>query len=632
MKSTGNYYKIFILLLTGYLSQCTDSQRLSDSIKVSKEGINGVYIKRNGSTLVVYGDPDNKIRRADIILFTHFRRDVIWAGISLAENGSSVIVPYKERSYFSDADSLWKNMSEARFHDYYCQTSKISFRPIKVHKAVKGGDIITWQDIEIKVLDTPGYTRGSVTYIMDIDEKRFAFTGDLIYSDGKILDLYSFQDSLRSIRGYHGYATRLGQMISSLQAIADEKPDIIIPARGPIITDPDVSIGELIRKIRSVYQNYLEISAYRWYSQERMDLLTEHVLGPDSHIDSMSFAVTEKNPPEWYVHINNSNLVFADDSSAFLIDCGVTGTFRRLVDLKQSGRLKSLDGIFITHYHDDHTNNINDVLKEFECPVYATRELEDILKNPGAYDMPCLTTESIQGLYIMQDGQKILWKDFTLTFRYFPGQTLYHDALLFEKSNGEAIFFIGDSFTPSGIDDYCLLNRNFLHQGTGYFYCLDILKNLPGNVLLSNQHVEPLFAFSKQQLDKMTNVLQERTSFLKELLPWDNINYGIDEQWARIYPYARKYTCGSTAEFSVKIFNHSDVVNTYYINPDVPEGFDTKPASSSLKIQPRTEGEQIFKVRIPEQIPAGLFMVSADISTGNLDLRRWSEAMIEVIK
>jgi glyoxylase-like metal-dependent hydrolase (beta-lactamase superfamily II) len=118
---------------------------------------------------------------------------VIWAGISLAENGSSVIVPYKERSYFSDADSLWKNMSEARFHDYYCQTSKISFRPIKVHKAVKGGDIITWQDIEIKVLDTPGYTRGSVTYIMDIDENRFAFTGDLIYSDGKYLYLYSFR-------------------------------------------------------------------------------------------------------------------------------------------------------------------------------------------------------------------------------------------------------------------------------------------------------------------------------------------------------------------------------------------------------------------------------------------------------
>jgi len=190
------------------------------------------------------------------------------------------------------------------------------------------------------------------------------------------------------------------------------------------------------------------------------------------------------------------------------------------------------------------------------------------------------------------------WKDFTLTFRYFPGQTLYHDALLFEKRNGEAIFFIGDSFTPSGIDDYCLLNRNFLTHGTGYFYCLDILKNLPGNVLLSNQHVEPLFSFSGQQLDQMTNMLQDRTSLLKELLPWDNINYGIDEQWVHIYPYAQKATPGAIIECSVKIFNHSDVVNTYLLNPEVPDGFDLEPELSSIFIQPRTEGEQIFKIRI----------------------------------
>jgi len=81
------------------------------------------------------------------------------------------------------------------------------------------------------VLNTPGYTRGSVAYTMDLDGKKYAFTGDLITGDGKIPDLYSFQDSLDNIAGYHGYATRLGQLISSLQLIAGQKPDIIIPAR-----------------------------------------------------------------------------------------------------------------------------------------------------------------------------------------------------------------------------------------------------------------------------------------------------------------------------------------------------------------------------------------------------------------
>jgi uncharacterized repeat protein (TIGR01451 family) len=362
-----------------------------------------------------------------------------------------------------------------------------------------------------------------------------------------------------------------------------------------------------------------------------MNIMSDHVLGPDSHVDWMPYAVIEKNPPPWYMHISNTNLIIADDSSGFLMDCGAGGTFEKLVRLKQSGRLKSIDGIFITHYHDDHTNYINNVAKEFGCPVYATTELKEILENPGAFNLPCLTTESITNLNIMQDGQKMPWKDFTLTFRFFPGQTLYHDALLFEKSNGESIFFIGDSFTPSGIDDYCLLNRNLLHPGTGYLYCIDILKKLPENVLLANQHVEPLFSFSKQQLIRMTDLLLERNSLLKDLFPWDNENFGTDEQWVSVYPYSQKVTPGETVEYTVRIFNHSETIKTYIIDPDVPEGFYLNPETASIVIKPQTEGEQSFEIRVAKEAKPGISLMLTGIKTGNWDLREWSEALIDVL-
>jgi glyoxylase-like metal-dependent hydrolase (beta-lactamase superfamily II) len=281
-----------------------------------------------------------------------------------------------------------------------------------------------------------------VSYIADIDNKRFAFTGDLIYGDGKIFDLYSFQDSLKGILAYHGYAVRLGQLISSLKLIAEQKPDYIIPARGPVIRDPDASIQKLLSRIKLLYQNYLSISAYRWYSKERIEIMSDHVLGPAARSDQMPFSsVIEKNPPLWYYHFSNSNIVFADDSSAFLIDCGTKSAFDKLLKLKQSGRLKSLDGIFVTHYHDDHTDFINDVVKEFNCPVYVTKELKDILEFPSAYQMPCLTTHPLTNLTIAANGQKMSWKNFTLTFLYFPGQTLYHYAVLFEEKNGRTILF-----------------------------------------------------------------------------------------------------------------------------------------------------------------------------------------------
>ena len=611
--------------------QCSDVQKISQSVRIISGAVNGVVIEKNGKKLVVYGDPKDNIRSADMVLFTDFRRDVVWAGRNLVHNGSLAIVPAAEKSYFTSGDSIWTKFTLTRFHDYYCQTTKIGILPLKVHRFVKGGEILKWQDIEIKVLNTPGYTRGSVSYIVDIDKKRFAFVGDLIYGDGKILDLYSLQDSLRGIGGYHGYAVRLGQLVSSLQLIAGQKPDFIIPARGPIISNPDSSIQKLIQRVRSVYRNYLSISAYRWYFPKRMDIMSDHVLGPSALIDWMPYsAVIQKNPPSWYFHFSNSNLVFADDSSAFLIDCGSKGAFSDLLKMKQSGRLKSIDGIFITHYHDDHTNFINDVVREFHCPVFITEELKDILENPSAYHMPCLTTGSVQNLKIMQNGAKINWKDFTLTFSFFPGQTIYHDAVLFEKQNGEAIFFIGDSFTPSGIDDYCLLNRNFLHPGTGILYCLDILKKLPDNVLLANQHVEPLFAFSRQQLEYMTNLLLERNDIFKDLFPWDDINYGVDEQWVRIYPYGQKANPGETVECTVKILNHSNVPKTFLIQPELPKGLSVEPNIASLVIEPQTEGEQTFKIMVSKLVQPGISLITVNLKFDGWDLREWSEALIEI--
>ena len=259
--------------------------------------------------------------------------------------------------------------------------------------------------------------------------------------------------------------------------------------------------------------------------------------------------------------------------AAFMIDCGTRKDLEEVRKLKASGRIKSLDGIFITHYHYDHTDFVNDAVKEFGCPVYVTQELKGILEDPGAYHMPSMTSAGIPNLTIMKEGQKMSWKDFEMTFVYFPGQTLYHDGLLMEKSNGEAVFFTGDSFTPAGIDDYCFQNRNILHEGTGYLYCLEVLKKLPPNVLLSNQHIKPLFRFSPQQLDHMTTVLRERNDIIKDLLPWDDVNYGTDDQWAWIYPYGQKVKGGQTVECTVKIFNYSEVAKTFRVVPKVPSGF-----------------------------------------------------------
>ena len=607
--------------------------KLSPHVTVHQNSTNGVFITKDGRTLVVYGDPGGKMKKADMVLFTHNRRDVVWSGRELVGNDAVSIVPAKEADSFSKADNFWTSFTKARFHDYHQQTTKIPIKPLRVDHKVNEGDTNNWQDLQVKVLDTPGYTRGAVSYFVKVDDIRYGFVGDIIYGDGQLFDLYSLQDAVpdAKIGGYHGYAGRLGELINSLRKVSSQKPDILVPARGPVIKNPKAAIELLIQRLQAAYKNYLSINAGHWYFKDNCEVLAARVLEPDDKVDWMPYATTiRKKPPSWIVPIHNSRLVLSEDGTGFLIDCGSRAIIEEIIKLREAGKLTKLEGLFITHYHNDHTNEINELLRQFKCPVYACQDSKDILENPGAYRLPCLTSQGVPNLIAVPDGHKMRWKEFNLTFYYFPGQTLYHDAMLVEKDDGEKIFFIGDSFTPSGIDDYCLQNRNLLHPGMGYFYCLDFLRKMPPDYLLINQHVVEPFRYNQEQIQHMIAKLEKRKRILAKLFPWDEPNYGIDERWARIYPYGQKIKPGQNAEITVKIFNHSNSSHTFTVSPNVPKEFRLKPKKASINIQPRKEGEARFEIVVPNNISKKVYVLTSDIKFDKWDLRHWSEAILEV--
>jgi len=256
--------------------------------------------------------------------------------------------------------------------------------------------------------------------------------------------------------------------------------------------------------------------------------------------------------------------------------------------------------------------------------------LADVLEHPEIYRLPAMTANRIANVTSLADGQRIRWKEFVLTSYYFPGQTLYHGALLVERDDGQKIFFIGDSFTPSGMDDYCLLNRNLLHKSTGYFYCLDLLLKMPQDYLLVNQHVVETFRFNKPQLEHMAEVLAKRTEILADLFPWDEPNFGIDERWARMHPYSQKVRAGQELEIMVKILNHSSSSKVFTVRPSVPDGFGVKPEEVSRNIEPRKEAGIRFAVTVPSDISESLCVVTCDIGFDKWDLRHWCESMLEI--
>ena len=595
--------------------------------------VNGVLIEREGKSLSVYGDPSGKEAIPEMVLLTHARRDVTWAARGLVQRGAQVVAPEKEAEFLTQPEKFWSELREKRFHDYAQQSTKVPVEPISVSRAVKAGDTFTWADLSIRVLDTPGYTRGAVSYLVELGGKKVAFTGDLIRDDGKLQDLFSLQDAIREAKvgGYHGWAGRLGELVASLDRIAAEKPDLLVPVRGPVIHDPQAAISRLQHRIRAVYSNYLSIDALRWYfKDDHIRAKARRVLGPDARIDWMPMAETLPLP-ESIVPISNSRLILASDRSGFLVDCGGTGIIEELRKLRAAGKLTSVEHVFVTHYHDDHTDALPALVREFGARVHACSSLVDLIERPGDYRLPCLTRNPTTVTAKHRDRDTWQWKEYHLTIFDHPGQTLHHNALLVQQNAGWSAFFAGDSFTPSGIDDYCLQNRNLLHEGQGFFRCLAQLEKLPGGCFLLNQHVEPAFRFSSAQISQMRDTLRRRIPLLAELLPFDDPNYGLDESWAVLHPYWMVVRPGESAKLALRITNHSPRERTFRATIHTPQDFRCSRVKP-VRIAACAEGLLAMTVQVPRGSRAGVHVITADVGWEGAELREWAEAILEVTR
>ena len=290
--------------------------------------INAVWIQSGQERVFIYrGATDAWQAGSSSLLLPHGRRDLI-SGIDQWMRPKALIAPADDRPWLEHPEDFWESFTKARFHDYAQQTTKVGILPVAITQWVEGGEKLQWPATQIEVLDTPGFTRGSVSYLCEVDGRRIAFTGDLIYGDGQLLDLHSLQDAIpeAKVGGYHGgYAGRLSALIGSLESILQAEPDWLVPARGPIIRDPASSIGKLVKRLQAIYHNYLSTNALHWYFKEdRMRICHEQVLGENTRLELMPYAAHIETP-QWIRGFSTSRLILSIKAMPF---CWIAGISR----------------------------------------------------------------------------------------------------------------------------------------------------------------------------------------------------------------------------------------------------------------------------------------------------------------
>jgi hypothetical protein len=284
--------------------------------------------------------------------------------------------------------------------------------------------------------------------------------------------------------------------------------------------------------------------------------------------------------------------------------------------------------LWITHYHDDHTEFVNAAKRQFGAKVYVQRELADIIENPTAYQMPCLFPESIRIDRVMEHGETIHWKGFRLTAYHFPGQTLYHGGLLAER-NGFKVFFTGDSITNWGVDDYCSQNRCFLGTDVGYGKCFEILLDTqPGMLVAAHWGPEPV---SAEYLKKTRAFFTEREKLLKDLLPYDNVNFGTDPCWIRAYPYRQRVLPGSQVDIEARVMNHSSKPKNVRADLRLPAHWQAGPLTGGIRVPAKNEGRIRLKALAPPAPDRRRDVIGLAVTVDGQPLGEFAEAIVDYL-
>jgi len=589
--------------------------------------------RREGRVLLINSAGPEALARAGVeapdvewVLVTHHHRSAAEGLADLAAAGAKVAVPEAERDLFERAEAFWGDDALYRVHGYNFHPSPRTLREsVPVARGLTDGEVIEWRGLRVRALATPGPTAGGMSYLVEIDGETSTFIGDLMSGPGKLWEFYSLQGRRPLPDGglmmeYHGFGDRAEDVLRSLEGLLGEGPARLIPSHGDVIEEPLQAVDALRRNLEACLANYCSISAARWYFAGAR---------PEWPADVAPLARRLRPLPKWVREPGNTTRAIVAETGAALLMDAWGDTPQRIQAGQQRGELGRVEGLWITHYHDDHVGAVNALRAAQGCPVIAHETMADILRRPDAYRMPCLEPEPIAVDRVTGDRESWEWRGARLTAYSFPGQTLLDAALLVEVGK-ERVLFVGDSLGPGGIDDYCLQNRNLLGPGLGHDACLALLEELGPDCLLVNPHVEGAFAFTAAEVQEMRETLAQRRELLAQLLAWEDPNYGLDPQWVRCDPYFQRARPGEAVEWTVHVRNYSSGSRTAAVRLRAPEGWESGADRTSLRIRPGGAGSMRFVARVPERMAPGRVVVGFTLRYGGRELGKLAEGVVAV--
>jgi glyoxylase-like metal-dependent hydrolase (beta-lactamase superfamily II) len=583
-----------------------------------------VYVLRAGgdAVLVDFGSGavldhlgDLGVGRVTDVLVTHHHRDQVQGLQRAVDAGARVWVPPVERDLFAGADEHWRTRRVV--NDYDLRDDRFSLlTAVEVAGSVDEYRRRSYGGVDVYALPTPGHTVGSVTYLVEIDGRRLAFCGDLVYGDGKVWSLAATQWNYSGVTGE-------AATVLSCGVLAAREPDVLLPSHGEPVGDAQAALARVREKLTELLE-LRRTEARPWdldgWLRDPWEVLSPHLLRNRTSI-ATSYAV------------------LSDTGAALIVDWGYdlwTGIelgneraanrplLASIERLEENHGVRRVDAAVATHYHDDHIAGMNLLRDVHGAEVWAPANVAPVLEEPERYDLPCLWFDPVRVDRALPLGEPVRWHEYELTVYPLPGHTLYAAAILVEV-DGRRVLFTGDQQTndePRSILNYQYRNRFRPHD---YVLSAELYASLRPDVILGG-HWAPM-EVTDERLQQLLEDGRRLEELHAELLPDEGP--GAVGFVARIDPYRATVAAAGELELAVVLESPFERDATATVRLVLPDGWTASPPEREVEVAAGGEATARFRVRAgPER--AGRVRVAADVTIGETRFGQQAEALVEV--
>lgn len=597
-------------------------RQLSESLWVHQDTCNVYVVKSgHGAVLIDFGDgsvldclAEAGVSRVLDVMMTHHHRDQGQGLPRAALAGARIFVPETERDLFEAVDRHW--LAREVTNNYNNREDRFSLlEPVPVAGSLKDYRTHAAGGRVFQVIPTPGHTTGSVTLMTELDGRKVAFTGDLIYGPGKVWSLAATQWTYNGGEGIAG-------SILSLLDLKDRGLDVLLPSHGDPMEAPSEAIDPTVERLSALRTLRRQNPRLFLLREEPYVAITPHLLW-----NRTSMA--------------NGYVLLSESGKALFIDFGYDFMFgpaagsdrasRRpwlytLGQLKRRFGVRRIDVVIPTHYHDDHVAGIN-LLREVEgTHHWCASTFASILEHPEEHDLPCLWYTPIPVDRRLPLGDPVRWEEYVITLHQLPGHTRYAVAVSFEV-DGRHVLATGDQ---QGEEDGLFLNYVYKNgfEIDDYMTSAELYLRLRPDVILTG-HWEP-----GEVRDGYLDELLERGRGLarlhRALLPLDTVDLGAGGFGARIRPYQAVIEPGKPARFIVEVRNPFASREPAQVRLALPSGWLGEPASAQLLLEPHGHAEAAFHVRTPPGEAAYRARIAADLTVGGRRFGQHAKALVTV--